>query len=62
MSKVDNVVGNKFSLESQIHSVPVPLLELISLLVDGVSVDNKKIQSSYFVYIPIDCIKLSKKG
>ena len=50
MSKVDNVVGNKFSLESQIHSVPVPLLELISLLVDGISVDNNKIVKLLCLY------------
>ena len=40
--KVDNELSNKFNLENQLHSVPIPLLELIRLLVDGVRVDNMK--------------------
>ena len=42
MGKVDNKLSNKFNLENQLLSVPIPLLELISLLVDGVTVDNMK--------------------
>ena len=42
MGKVDNELSNKFDLADQLHSVPIPLLELIRLLVDGVRVDNMK--------------------
>ena len=39
MLEVDN---NKFNLENQLRSVPLPLLKLISLLVISVSMDNMK--------------------
>ena len=42
IGNVDNELSNKFNLENQLHSVPIPLLELIRLLVDGVRVDNMK--------------------
>ena len=61
MGKVDNELSNKFNLENQLRSVSIPLLELISLLVDGVSVGNMKYSQATLSISPLIVSNFRKK-